>query len=105
MVSNDLKVEYASVNVSNANDENCKYRIAASFNTRDGKVTSVNGGSVIIVETGVQVSNFSVNYEYQNSISYTFIGQIEKQTKDDVINLIDEFVAIAIEKSINEAAE
>lgn len=101
----DLKVEYASVNVSNANAVDSNYRVTASFNTRAGKVTSVNGGTVSEKESGNQIANFNINYEYQNSVGYTFIGDINQQTKSEIIALIDEFVAIALNKAVNETLD
>lgn len=105
MVISDLKVEYASVNVSNAKAEDSKYKISASFNTRDGNVTSINGGNVTEIESGVPVCDFNVNYDYQNSVSYSYKGQIDKQTKCEIMFLIDDFIVLATAKAIEEAAE
>lgn len=105
MVISDLKVEYASVNVSNAKAEDSKYKISASFNTRDGNVTSINGGNVTEIESGVPVCDFNVNYDYQNSVSYSYKGQIDKQTKCEIMYMIDEFVGLATAKAIEESAE
>ena len=60
----DLKVESASVFVTNANQENAKYRISSNFNTREGVLIRIDNGSVVEVESNEVVASFNMVFEY-----------------------------------------
>ena len=107
MYLSDLKVEMASVMVSNAKDENREYKISANFITREGKITNIEGGSVVKIETNKEVANFYSNMEYNNSLSLTFkedaYGNDELQCT--LNRYINEFITIATNKALSEAEE
>lgn len=101
----DLKVENASVRVSNAKADGAKYKISANFRTNNGKLTNVEGGSVSN-ENG-QIATFYVNLDMNNATSVTYYGDITKdiQAQCEVNALIYEFVDLAMVKAMDEVNE
>lgn len=98
----DLKVESASVRVSNANEVGRVYKIEASFATREGKLTRVDGGSVY--KENEREADFWSNLEGQPSTTITYYGTAHDDlTMQSEINaLINQFIDAAIEKAISE---
>lgn len=105
MTVENLKVESASVRVSNANEVSREYNISANIRTKDGKVTNIGGGTVSKGEE--QVANFYSNNEFENSLSITYIGSAHNDvTAQCAINqLVNEFISVSTTKALAEAAE
>lgn len=105
MTINDLKVENANVRVSNANEEGKVYEIAATFQTKDGKLRKVDSGNVS--KEGKQIASFYTGMEYEVSRSVTYMNEATKsvEMQCEIIHLIDEFVKVSAEKAIAEANE
>lgn len=103
MTAENLKVESASVRVSNANEEGREYNISASIRTKEGKVLNIDGGTVSKGEE--QVANFYTNMEFESSLSITYIGSAHNDvTAQCAINqLVNEFIAAATQKALAEA--
>ena len=98
----DLKVESASVRVSNANEVEPKYKISASFATREGKLTRVDSGSVM--KDNEREADFHSNLEGQPSTTITYYGAAHDDiTMQSEINaLISQFVDVAVSKAVSE---
>ena len=101
----DLKVENASVRVSNAKADGAKYKISANFRTSESKLTHVESGSV--VKEGAQVATFYVNMDLNNATSVTYYGDITRDVmaQCEVNALIYEFVELAMGKVQSEINE
>ena len=99
----DLKVESASVRVSNANEVEPKYKISASFATREGKLTRVDSGSVM--KGDEREADFWSNLEGQPSTTITYYGAAHDDiTMQSEINaLINQFIDVAVSKAVSEA--
>lgn len=104
MTINDLKVESASVNVSNSNEAEAKYRISANFNTRNNVLTSAESGNVTKAENGERVAYFNVRYDSEKSMSVTYYGSIHDDvtTQTEINQLISDFMALAEDKAKSE---
>ena len=107
MILEDLKVESASVNVSNANQADAEYKISANLFTREGKLNRVDGGMVMRNSDGVQVANFYVNMEYEKSLSVTYMNELHDNVAAQcVVNqLINDYINLSTEKALSEANE
>lgn len=101
----DLKVENASVRVSNAKEVGGKYKISANFRTSDAVMTNVENGTVM--KENEQVASFYANMNMNNATTVTYYGETSKdiQTQCEVNALIYEFVGLAVDKVKAEANE
>lgn len=99
----DLKVENASVRVSNANQADKTYNISASFATREGKLTRVDSGSVY--KDNEREADFWSNLEGQPSTSITYYGAAhdDLSMQNEINALINQFIDVAVAKSVAEA--
>ena len=99
----DLKVENASVRVSNANQVDAQYNISASFATREGKLTRVDSGSVY--KGSEREADFWSNLEGQPSTSITYYGEAhdDLSMQTEINTLINDFIDAAVEKAVAEA--
>lgn len=99
----DLKVENASVRVSNANEVEPKYRISANFATREGKLTSVDSGRVM--KGDEREADFWSNLEGQPSTTITYYGAAHDDIaiQSEINALINQFIDIAVSKAVSEA--
>lgn len=99
----DLKVENASVRVSNANQVNAAYKISASFATREGKLTRVDSGQVY--KDNEREADFWSNLEGQPSTSITYYGAAhdDLSMQNEINALINQFIDVAVEKAVSEA--
>lgn len=104
MTLEDLKVESASVNVSNSNEAEAKYRISANFNTRNNVLTSAEGGNVTNAETGERLAYFNVRYDSEKSMSVTYYGSIHDDVtaQTEINQLISDFMSLAESKAKSE---
>lgn len=98
----DLKVENASVRVSNANEVGRAYKIEASFATREGKLTRVDGGNVY--KGDEREADFWSNLEGQPSTTITYYGAAHDDLtmQSEINTLINQFIDAAVEKAISE---
>ena len=105
MTVENLKVESASVRVSNANEEGREYNISASIRTKDGKVLNIDGGSVL--KGAENVANIYSNNEFEKSLSITYIGSAHNDVSAQcaINQLVNEFISVATTKALAEAAE
>ena len=101
----DLKVESASVRVSNSNEAEPKYKISASFATRNGVLTRVDSGSVI--KDNEREADFWSNVEGQPSTTVTYYGAAHDDVamQTEINTLINQFIDLAVAKAQSEAAE
>ena len=101
----DLKVESASVRVSNANEEGAVYNISASFATRDGVLTRVDSGSVM--KGNEREADFWSNVEGQPSTTITYYGAAHDDVamQTEINTLINQFIDLAVAKAQSEATE
>lgn len=100
----DLKVESASVNVSNAGQADAKYKISANFATKSGKLTRIDSGNVNLKESGESVASFHKDVEYGNSYSVTYVGTAydDKEMQCEINSLIHDFIDVAETKAYSE---
>lgn len=105
MVLSDLKVENASVRVSNANEVDSVYQISANFSTREGKLVGVNGGQVM--KGSEREADFWANLEGTPSRTITYYGEAHnnKDMQDEINNMVNDFIDLATAKAQAEAAE
>ena len=103
----DLKVENATVMVSNAKDTSREYKISADFRTKEGKITNISNGTVYKADTNTQVANFNLNMEYSNSLSFSYMNEAfsDEALQCTLNRYINEFITISTNKVIAEAAE
>lgn len=103
MESKDLKVESASVRVSNANELNRVFKIEASFATREGKLTRVDSGNVY--KENEREADFYSNLEGQKSTTITYYGAASDNVamQSELNTLINQFIDIAVNKAVSEA--
>lgn len=99
----DLKVENASVRVSNANEVEPKYKISASFATREGKLTRVDNGNVM--KDNEREADFWSNLEGQPSTTITYYGAAHEDIamQSEINALINQFIDLAVTKAVSEA--
>lgn len=99
----DLKVESASVRVSNANEVEPKYKISASFATREGKLTRVDSGDVM--KDNEREADFWSNLEGQPSTTITYYGAAHEDIamQSEINALINQFIDLAVTKAVSEA--
>ena len=105
MEKKDLKLESASVRVSNANQTEKVYNIEANFNTYDHKLQRVDNG--IVRKDNETYATFYKSYEgSQNTTTYTFYAQAaSKETKAEIMELVEDFEAVAEAVALNECSE
>ena len=107
MEQKDLKVESASVFVTNANQEDAKYRISANFATREGQLVRIDNGTVVNIEENETLAFFSKNLENGKSYYVNYMGKavdnIELQC--EINEFIHEYIAIGEAKSYQEVNE
>lgn len=85
-----LKLQNASVRVSNENDAAAVYKCTATISVNsENVVTGINGGQVTDIATGNQVASFDTNRA--ESINYQFNG-ISYEEQKTVIDVIAGFV-------------
>ena len=103
----DLKVESASVFVTNANEVDAKYRISAHFNTREGKLTRIENGSVTDMASSEVVANFYKNFEYGKSYNVTWLGNAcdNKDLRCEIDEFIHQYIDAAEAKAKQESEE
>ena len=103
----DLKVENATVMVSNAKDTSREYKISADFRTKEGKITNISNGTVYKADTNTQVANFNLNMEYSNSLSFSYMNEAfsDEALQCTLNRYINEFITIATNKALSEAEE
>ena len=103
----DLKVESASVFVTNANQEDAKYRICSNFNTREGVLIRIDNGSVVEVESNEVVASFNMVFEYGMSYNVSWMGKAvdDRALRYEVDELIYQYIEVAGQKANNETAE
>ena len=99
----DLKVESASVRVSNANEEGAVYNISASFATRNGVLTRVDSGSAM--KGNEREADFWSNLEGQPSTTITYYGAAHEDIamQSEINALINQFIDLAVTKAVSEA--
>ena len=99
----DLKIESASVRVSNANEPDPKYKISASFATREGKLTRVDSGNVM--KDNEREADFHSNLEGQPSTTITYYGAAHEDIamQSEINALINQFIDVAVTKAVSEA--
>lgn len=99
----DLKVESASVRVSNANEEGAVYNISASFATRNGVLTRVDSGNVM--KGNEREADFWSNVEGQPSTTITYYGAAHDDVamQTEINTLINQFIDLAVAKAVSEA--
>lgn len=107
MQLSDLKVESASVQVSNASQIGAKFKISANIETRDGKLTRINGGTVIVVEGNTQVANFSKDLEYGKNYNVNFMSAAfeDKEMQCEINDVIHQYIALTENKAYQEISE
>ena len=107
MVISDLKVESASVFVTNANQQDAKYRISANFATRNGVLTRIDNGSVVHIEDNEVVAYFSKNLENGKSYKVNYMGKAydDRELQCEVNDFIHEYIEIGENKAYKETAE
>lgn len=105
MLVSDLKVVSANVRVDNSNQTEGKYKIGASFRTKDGEIKGIDSG--VVTEDGKQLASFYKNIEVEDSLHVTYINEaVENVSIQCEINqLINDFVAVAITKAVEETEE
>lgn len=105
MTLEDLKVENASVRVSNGNEMAAPYKISASFQTRDGKLVRIEGGSV--TKDMVRIAEFWSSVEGSPSTSMTFYEEAygNVAVQNAVSSIINEFIEMAAAKTMAETNE
>ena len=103
----DLKVESASVFVTNANQEDAKYRISSHFNTRKGILTRIDNGNVLNIEENETVARFSKDLEDGKSYSVNYYGKAVDSTElqCEINEFIHQYINVAEQKANNETAE
>ena len=103
----DLKVESASVFVTNANQKDAKYRLSSNFNTREGVLIRIDNGSVVEVESNEVVASFNMVFEYGKSYSVSWMGKAvdDRALRYEVDELIYQYIEVAGQKANNETAE
>lgn len=103
----DLKVESASVFVTNANQENAKYRISSHFNTRKGILTRIDNGNVLNIEENETVARFSKYLEDGKSYSVNYYGKAVDNTElqCEINEFIYEYITLGEAKSNKEINE
>jgi hypothetical protein len=105
MQQQDLKLERASVRVSNANQADRVYSIEADFNTSNHELVRVDSG--MVSKDGKTVCTFYKNYDgMSNQNTYTFYAEANTaEMKCEIITLIEEFEDAAeavVFKEVNE---
>lgn len=105
MQQQDLKLERASVRVSNANQADRVYSIEADFNTSNHELVRVDSG--MVSKDGKTVCTFYKNYDgMSNQNTYTFYAEANTaEMKCEIITLIEEFENAAeavVFKEVNE---
>lgn len=107
MVLKDLKVVSANVQVDNSNQENGKYKISASFRTKDGAIKGIDSGMVIAKDKNEHDASFYKNIEFEDSLHITYMGEAANNVavQCEINQLINDFVALAMVKAVGEAAE
>lgn len=105
MVISDLKVVSANVQVDNSNQEDGKYKIGASFRTSNGQIKGIDGGTV--VTDGNHVASFYKNIEFEDSLHITYMNEAanDVETQCEINQLINDFVALAMTKAVEETNE
>lgn len=98
-----MKVESASVRVSNENEVEPKYKISASFATREGKLTRVDSGNVM--KDNEREADFWSNLEGQPSTTITYYGAAHEDIvmQSEINALINQFIDLAVTKAVSEA--
>ena len=107
MVTTDLKVESASVFVTNANQQDAKYRISANFATRNGVLTRIDNGNIVHIEDNKVVAYFSKNLENGKSYQVNYMGKAydDRELQCEVNDFIHEYIEIGENKVYNETIE
>ena len=107
MVVSDLKVVSANVQVDNSNQEEGKYKISASFRTSNGAIKGIDSGMVIGKDENTHVASFYKNIEFEDSLHITYMNEAANDvaTQCEINQLINDFVALAMAKAVEEAAE
>jgi hypothetical protein len=103
----DLKVVSANVQVDNSNEVNGKYKISASFRTKDGAIKGIDSGMVISKESSEHDASFYKNIEFEDSLHITYMNEAANNvaTQCEINQLINDFVVLAMAKAVEEAAE
>lgn len=103
----DLKVESASVFVTNANQKDAKYRISANFATRNGVLTRIDNGNIVHIEDNEVVAHFSKNLENGKSYQVNYMGKAydNRELQCEVNDFIHEYIEIGENKAYNETIE
>lgn len=107
MVISDLKVVSANIQVDNSNQEEGKYKISASFRTSNGAIKGIDSGMVIAKDKNEHDASFYKNIEFEDSLHITYMGEAANNVavQCEINQLINDFVALATTKAIEEAAE
>lgn len=104
MLQSDLKLERASVHVSNANQTSKVYSIEADFCTVNNELKRVEGG--FVTKEGEHKATFFKNYEGSNdTTTYTFYGTSTKEEKLEIMELVEDFEAVAEAVALAEVNE
>lgn len=105
MEKKDLKLENASVRVSNANQADRVYSVEANFNTSNHELVRVDSG--MVSKDGKTVCTFYKNYDgMRNQNTYTFYAEANTaEMKCEIITLIEEFESAAEAVVFNETHE
>lgn len=100
----DLRVESASVYVTNAGQEGAKYRISSSIQTRSSKLVRIDNGNVILADNGKSVAYFNKDVESDKSYNVRFVGDVFDNAAEqcEINNLIHEYISLAENKSYQE---
>ena len=107
LLLSDLKVENASVFVTNANQQNSKYRISANFATSNGVLVRIDNGSVTHLESNETIAFFSKNIEYGKSYQVNYTGKAydDKELQCEINDFIHEYIEVGENKAYNETIE
>lgn len=103
----DLKVESASVFVTNANQEDAKYRISSNFNTREGQLVRIDNGNVTNIEENETVAYFNKSLENGKSLFVNYYGKAVDNTElqCEINEFIYEYITLGEAKSNKEINE
>lgn len=103
MTTEDLKVKRASVYVSNEDALIKEYVIGANFHTSSGTLERVDGGTVN--KDGIQYATFYTGYGMEQSTTITYYNEANDNhdVQCEVNKLINDFMDLAVAKTIEEA--